>query len=111
MNITLTESDVRRAVELYVESMGIRGTATDIQFVAGRKGTGLKTSLTLSEPDPQLFRPQPNTLVDQIIPEAPAASEEPEATDDPWLNTEPEEKATEEPTEAPVAPATQSLFG
>ena len=95
MNITLQQQDVEKAIALYLDSMGITATVQEVAFKAGRKGAGLSTTVTLTDTRHAPVVPQPNTVIDQITPEACEASQE----------------HVEESSESGESRSSESLFG
>lgn len=104
MQVSLKQYDVEKAIALYLESMGITATVNEVTFKAGRKGTGLLTTVSLVDTRHAPIPEQPNTVT-----EAPVASQEAEA---PWEEPVEEEVQEDEPepTTAPVS-TSESLFG
>lgn len=47
MQVSLEQADVEKAIALYLQSMGVTATVAAVSFKAGRKGSGLTTTVSL----------------------------------------------------------------
>lgn len=53
MHLSLSDSEIKEAIELYVNTQGIstEGKSVDIKLKSGRNGNGHKAEVSISTPD------------------------------------------------------------
>lgn len=59
MQISFEQEDVERAIALYLRSMGITANVANVSFVAGRKDSGLRTTIDLEDVEHDPIPTQP----------------------------------------------------